>query len=153
MQAQIELKDPQHEAWRLLLIAHARLVNKINKRVTDAGVIAIEWYDVLLSIEMAPDKRLRMSELADAVLLSRSGLTRLVDRLEAAGYLRRETCPSDRRGSFAVLTEEGEEARRRAWPEYRRAIVEHFARYVNDEDGESLARILRQVLASVAETE
>ncbi|MBW3622032.1 MAG: MarR family transcriptional regulator [Armatimonadetes bacterium] len=148
MNKQIELKDPQHEAWFLFLRAHARVIDRINKQVTEAGQIPTEWYDVLLSLDKAPDRRLRMSELADAVLLSRSGLTRLVDRLEKAGLLRREACPSDRRGSFAVLTDAGEAALRESWPGYARATVEHFARHLSDEEAETLKRILAKLLSA-----
>lgn len=140
------MSDAHHTAWINLLRSHARLLDRINKQVTAGGEIPLEWYDVLLSLENAPDHRLRMSELAEAILLSRSGLTRLVDRLEKAGMLRREAVPTDRRGAYAVLTPEGEAVRRRTWPIYRHAITQHFARRLSEAEAETLADLLLRAL-------
>ncbi len=90
-----------------------------------------------------------MSELARKVVLSRSGLTRLVDKLEVAGLLTRESTPADGRGAFAALTDEGMAALRQAWPVYARSILKHFAQHLSDEEAriyqESLGRILEAV--------
>jgi DNA-binding MarR family transcriptional regulator len=86
-----------------------------------------------------------MHELARAVVLSRSGLTRLVDRLERAGLLRREPDPADGRGSYAVLTDEGAGMRQRMWPVYAKGIAEHFGAHVTDEETEVLSRALGRV--------
>ena len=94
-----------------------------------------------------------MHELAAAIVLSRSGLTRLVDRLERAGLLCRQPDPSDRRGAFAVLTDEGLAALRRTWPVYARGIAEHFARHLSDEEARTIAEALERVLAAVREIE
>jgi DNA-binding MarR family transcriptional regulator len=107
--------------------------------------VPLSWYDVLFALYEAPDRRLRMSGLASAIVLSRSGLTRLVDRLEAEGLLARERLASDRRGAFAVLTEKGVEAMRRAWPVYARGIQEHFARFLNDEEARIVTKIFRRM--------
>ena len=89
--------------------------------------------------------------LADQeVLLSRSGLTRLVDRLERAGLLRREADPTDRRGSYAVLTDDGYDAVRRTWPRYARGIQEHFARHLQADEATPLAQALDRVAATEA---
>jgi DNA-binding MarR family transcriptional regulator len=111
-----------------------------------AGVIPSDLYDVLLALDRAPDRRLRLSDLADHVVLSRSGLTRLVDRLEKQGLLRRERCPEDRRGAFAVLTEAGLDALRKAWPVYRDAIERHFVSHLQGEEAITLRRALARVL-------
>jgi DNA-binding MarR family transcriptional regulator len=89
-----------------------------------------------------------MHELARAVVLSRSGLTRLVDRLEKAGLLRREPDPSDRRGAFAVLTDEGRDMLRQMWPVYAAGIAEHFGRHVSDEEAHELTEALSRILAA-----
>jgi DNA-binding MarR family transcriptional regulator len=125
----------------------------INARLgQDRSLLSLEHYDVLLCLKRAPggETRLRLSELAKAVTLSRSGLTRLVDRLEKAGLLRREACPSDRRGAFAVLTPKGSDALRRTWPAYARAIQEHFARHLSDEEAAVLARAFGRILRALA---
>ena len=96
----------------------------------------------------APGERLRMHELAERVVLSRSGLTRLVDRLEAVGLLRREACPTDRRGAYAVLTVEGAATLRQTWPTYARGIVAHFARHLDREEAETVAAALERIRAA-----
>ena len=133
-------------AWRAILRAHAAAVGRIERDLAASEPeLPLSWYDVLVSLVGAPDRRLRLRELADQVVLSRSGLTRLVDRLEAAGLLRREPDPSDRRGAFAVLTDAGYEALRRTWPLYARGIQDHFARYLAADEAAVLARALQRV--------
>lgn len=140
------IKNDPLQAWRLLLTAHSVLTERVDKELASAEVISLEWYDVLVTLEYAPDHRLRLGELAGKILLSKSGLTRLVDRLEKAGYIRRESCPDDRRGFFAVLTPEGLAARERAWPTYRRTVTECFARHLEPEDAARLTEIFSRLL-------
>ncbi len=132
-------------AWQVFLGAHAAIIARIERDLAAAGVIPLTWYDVLIELYEAPDRRLRLHELADAVVLSRSGLTRLVDRLAAAGLLRREPDPADRRGAFAVLTAEGVRALGRAWPVYSRGIDRYFARDLNDEEARAITAALGRV--------
>lgn len=127
------------------MTAHAALVNQIEHELLEAGVVPLSWYDVLFALYDAPGQRLRMSELASAIVLSRSGLTRLVDRLEMEGLLKRERLESDRRGAFAVLTEKGVEAMREAWPVYARGIDEHFARYLSDEETCMITEVFKRM--------
>jgi DNA-binding MarR family transcriptional regulator len=89
-----------------------------------------------------------MQELSESVLLSKSGLSRLVDRMEEAGLVRRERCEDDRRGWFTVLTEQGRSALRRAAPIHLRGIQEHFARHLDDEEARVLATALARVSAA-----
>ncbi len=112
--------------WPLFLTTHAVLVERIEARLVAAALPPLAWYDVLWALERAPERRLRMSELAENVVLSRSNLTRLVDRLEAAGVVARERSEEDRRGAYAVITTAGRELRRRMWPVYETAIRELF---------------------------
>ena len=141
----IELEASRLVAWRSFLTAHAALINLIERELLEAGVVPLNWYDVLFALYDAPGQRLRMNELASAIVLSRSGLTRLVDRLEAEGLLVRERLASDRRGAFAVLTEKGVEVMREAWPVYARGIEEHFARFLNDEEARVMTEIFRRM--------
>jgi len=139
--------DPERlSAWRGFLTAHARLIGDVEERLREAGQVPLAWYDVLLALREAPARRLRMHELAERVVLSRSGLTRLVDRLEQAGLLAREACPEDRRGQHAVLTRAGAEALRAAWPVYERAIAERFGAHLSDADTRRLAAAFRRML-------
>ena len=92
-----------------------------------------------------------MHEIARAVVLSRSGLTRLIDRLEAEGLLSRTRSNTDRRGAYAVLTAKGLEAVRQAWPTYAKGISQHFTSLLNDEEVHVLTKALERILASVHE--
>ena len=132
-------------AWRAFLNAHASVVAAIERELAAQRFVPLTWYDVLVALWEAPEHRLRLHELARAVVLSRSGLTRLVDRLEGAGLLRREPCADDRRGVYAVLTPEGEATLRRTWPVYARGIVAHFSRHLSDDEARTLAEALGRV--------
>jgi DNA-binding MarR family transcriptional regulator len=112
--------------WRAFLAAHAALMRQIEDDLKASGLPPLTWYDVLWPLQRSPDGRLRMNELADEVVLSRTGLVRLVDRIERAGLLRREPVPEDARGSYAAITDEGLETLRRMWPVYRRHIQMGF---------------------------
>lgn len=133
------------EAWRALITANARVIEKIERALSGAGLPPLGWYDVLLELSGAPDGRLRMHELARAVVLSRSGLTRLVDRLERAGLLGREPDPADRRGSYAAITDEGRALLRRMWPVYAAGIAEHFGGHLTDDESRVVAAALGRV--------
>lgn len=119
-------ESPEGSVWPLFLTVHAVLVERIEARLAAAALPSLAWYDVLWALERSPGRRLRMSELADHVVLSRSNLTRLVDRLEEAGLVARERSAEDRRGAYAVITPEGRELRRRMWPVYEAGIRELF---------------------------
>lgn len=140
-----ELSDVHHGAWYQLLRVYGRVSERVETQLAARGHVTGGWYDVLLTLEKAPGGRLRMSELADAVILSRSGLTRLVDRLEREGLLKREGCPGDKRGSYAVITVAGLAARMAAWPVLQRAMSELFAAHISDEEALVLERALKRV--------
>jgi DNA-binding MarR family transcriptional regulator len=112
--------------WRAFLKAHAVLIQRIETDLKAHGLPPLTWYDVLWPLHRAAGRRLRMNELAQQVVLSHTGLVRLVDRIEAAGLLRREPVPEDGRGSYAVITDEGVATLRRMWPVYRRHIQRDF---------------------------
>ena len=141
-----ELDDVRLTAWRTLLTAHAVLIDRIDRELVEAGCVPLHWYDVLVELVEAPDHRLRMHQLADQVLLSRSGLTRLVDRLAAEGLLTRERDTGDRRVTYAVLTEKGRAALRQAWPIYARGIANHFGRHLSSVEAGMIAASLQKVL-------
>jgi DNA-binding MarR family transcriptional regulator len=132
-------------AWEAFVFAHAAAVGRIEREFAAAGVVSLTWYDVLTALTAAPGRRRRLQDLADEVVLSRSGLTRLIDRVEAAGLIRREPCETDRRGTYAVLTPAGEQAVERAWPVYARGIARHFADRLTGEEKRVLAEALRRV--------
>jgi DNA-binding MarR family transcriptional regulator len=137
---------PGLRAWALLLATYATLVENIEATLAAEGLPPLAWYDVLWELEKAEGGRLRMSELAHAIILSRSNLTRLIDRLEAAKLTARERCPDDRRGAYAVLLPAGRDMRRRMWPVYRKQIEALFASHLNDKEAESMQSMLGKVL-------
>jgi DNA-binding MarR family transcriptional regulator len=141
-------KDDTASAWPLFLTGHAVLTGIIERRLADAGLPPLAWYDVLWALERAPQHRLRMHELADYVVLTRSNLTRLVDRLEAAGLLRREPDPGDKRGAFAVLEEAGRAMRKTMWTTYSAAIHELFDAHLGAAEQKTLAAALGKVIAA-----
>jgi DNA-binding MarR family transcriptional regulator len=141
-----ELDQSQLVAWRTFITAHAVLIDVIDRELVAAGCLPLHWYDVLVELAEAPDHRLRMHQLADQVVLSRSGLTRLVDRLAAEGLLTREQSGKDRRGTYAVLTDKGHAALRAAWPVYAKGIANHFARHLEEVEVRTLADALQRVL-------
>ena len=125
--APVTEEDPVVDAWRGLLVAHSRLVPAVEADLRAAGQVPLSWYDVLLELNAAPGRRLRMSELGQRTVLSRTRVSRVVDELAAAGLAERQPDQADGRSSFAVLTSEGNEALRRAWPVYRQAIHRQLA--------------------------
>lgn len=126
--------SPGHLAtWRSFLEAHAAIARRIDRKLEAAGLPPLTWYDVLWALFEAPERRLRMGDLADAVMLSRTGLIRLVDRIEAGGHVRREPVPGDRRGIYVVLTATGARLLRRMWPVYEQCIAELFAKPVGSD--------------------
>src|SRR5207248_10403550 len=140
-------EDPVVDAWRGLLVAHSRLVPAVEADLRAAGQVPLSWYDVLLELNAAPDGRLRMSELGQRTVLSRTRVSRVVDELAAAGLAERQPDQADGRSSFAVLTSQGQEALRRAWPVYRQAIHRQLARRLTAAQCRELAALLGLVIA------
>jgi DNA-binding MarR family transcriptional regulator len=138
--------QPGHvAAWRAILTVHAELTERIDRALVEGGAIPLHWYDALLPLYEATGHRLRLGELARAALLSRSGLSRLVDRLEEADMLAREACGEDARGSYAVLTRAGQAAVRKAWRIYGREIQRLFGQHVSKREAAAMTTVLRRI--------
>ena len=131
--------------WRTFLTAHATAVARIQVDLEDGDLVPLEWYDVLVAIQQAPDNRLRMMNVAQNLLLTRSNATRLIDRLETVGLIRRGRLDQDRRGTAAILTPSGREALRRAWPVYARGIKRYFLSRLSTGEKQMLASALARV--------
>ena len=140
--------DPAVDAWRGLLVAHSRLVPAVEADLRAAGQVPLSWYDVLLELNGAPDRRLRMSELGQRTVLSRTRVSRVVDELAAAGLAERQPDQADGRSSFAALTPAGREALRRAWPVYRQAIHRQLTARLTPRQCRELAALLGLVIAT-----
>jgi DNA-binding MarR family transcriptional regulator len=136
------LTASERRAWRAFISAHGRLMRRLELELATRSPVQLAELDVLYQLDDTPQGRLRMNELADRVLLSRAGITRLVDRLVADGLVARAKCPSDARGSFAVLTEKGRAALDDAMPEHLRAVKLHFLDSFTEPELESLSLLL-----------
>jgi DNA-binding MarR family transcriptional regulator len=141
-----ELSPAELGAWRGLLRVHSSLVKALDAELQASHGIPLSSYEVLITLQAAPGKKLRMAELADRALLSRSGMTRLVDRLEREGMLERDTCTSDARGTYAVLTPKGEELLARARPSHLDDVRERFLRHFDADELVTLARMWDRVI-------
>ncbi len=140
-------EDPEVAAWRGMLVAHNRLVPAVEADLRAAGQVPLSWYDVLLELNAAPGRKLRMSELGQRVVLSRTRVSRVVDELAAAGLAERQPDVADGRSSFAALTPPGKAALRRAWPVYRDAIRRHLGARLTTQQCRELAALLEQAVA------
>jgi DNA-binding MarR family transcriptional regulator len=130
----------------MFLRAHARVTRRLEADLLAEHDLPLASYDVLVQLVEAPERRLRMTELADRVLLSRSGLTRLVDRMERDGLVRREACNSDARGLFAVLTDEGYDRLRRASRTHLRGIHDYVVSRLTEEELTQLGGLLSKLV-------
>jgi DNA-binding MarR family transcriptional regulator len=145
-----ELGDQQLDAWRAFLRAQSELIRTLDRELEAEQGLPIAFFDVLAQLTQAGG-RLRMSELADAVLLSRSGVTRLVDRMERDGLVRREHCPTDRRAMYTTITPVGKRALAKARPVHLRGVAEHFGRHLSDEEAKTLAAALGRMVQDGAD--
>jgi DNA-binding MarR family transcriptional regulator len=140
------------DAWRGLLRAHAALTKTLDAEMEAEHALALSSYEVLLHLAAAERRRMRMCDLAESVLLSRSGITRLVDRLERDGLVARDSCPQDARGSFAVLTDAGALRLRAAGATHIDGVRRHFLVRFSPAELEQLAGLLARLAGESAET-
>jgi DNA-binding MarR family transcriptional regulator len=143
-------RDARLPAWAALLRAHAALVPRIGRDL--AATVPLSWYDVLLELNAAPERKLRMSELGSRVVLSRERVSRVVDEMERAGLVRRERNPDDKRSFFAVLTAAGRERLVAAAPIYLASVERNFTRHLTDEEARTITAALERALDAVEST-
>ena len=144
------LSEEEQRIWRTYLLGAARLSERLGADLQSSGLDLPE-YEILVNLEESPDRRLRMSELADAVHQSRSRLTHTIARMEKAGLVVRTTCPTDRRGVWAQLTDTGFEVLAAAAPGHVAAVRRNLVDAVSPEDWEALGRVFAAVLAVPAD--
>ena len=137
--------DDRVAAWRGLLRAHSGATKAIEADLAAQRLIPLAWYDVLLELNAAPARSLRMQDLASRVTLSRTRISRVVDELERARLVAREPDESDRRARFAAITAEGRAVLRRTAPHYLHAIEEHFTAHLSGRERRVLADALGRV--------
>lgn len=139
------LSDRELLAWRGMLRAHAALTKALDADLEAEHDLPLSSYEVLLHLAAADGQQMRMSDLADCVVLSRSGLTRLVDRMEREGLLGRASCPSDARGSYALLTDAGRDKLAAASRTHLCGVRERFLDHLSDGEQETLGECWERV--------
>ena len=132
-------------AWSALLRVHAAVVPKLARALQEVG-LPISWYDVLLVLNAAPDRRLRMTELGAQAVLSREQISRVVTELERSGLVERHPNPDDKRSFFATITAAGRARLKAAAPSYLKAIEEHYSRHLTERETATIAKALGKVL-------
>jgi DNA-binding MarR family transcriptional regulator len=139
------LTGDEQRAWRTYLEVGTRLIYQLGRDLEPFG-LTINDYEILVNLSESPEHRMRMSDLARATLQSKSRLSHQISRMETAGMVRRENCESDRRGLYAVLTEEGWETMRNVAPHHVAAVREHFIDLLPTEDQAALRHALTPVV-------
>lgn len=142
------LDDLEMQAWRSLLSAHSKLMSRLDAELQASQGMSVSDYGVLVQLSEAEGGHMRMSELADRLLLSPSGLTRRLDGLVRAGFVNRTRCPTDRRGAFAVLTDAGRTRLQQAAPDHVEQVRRHFVNRLTRRELESLVDALSKVADS-----
>ena len=149
----LQLPDDELAAWEGLLRVHAAVNRKLHAELEHVAGLSGSAYDVMIQLAWAPGRRMRMSELADAIVFSPSGLTRLVERLEREGLVARIKSADDGRGAYATLTPRGRQRLRRATVNHLAGIRQHFLSRLSREEQRQLADIWERVLATAPDDE
>jgi DNA-binding MarR family transcriptional regulator len=134
-------------AWAHLLRAHAAVLPKVERALLPTG-LPLSWYDVLLVVNAAPGRRLRMTELGQQAVVSRERVSRVVTELERAGLIERQANPDDKRSSFAAITPEGRKRLRATAPTYLKAVEEHFLSQLTAKETQVIAAALGRIVAA-----
>ncbi len=139
--------DPRQRAWARFVTAQALLLERIEAALAEAGLPGLDWYDLLWVLESAEHGRLRMAEIADKAVSSRSNVTRLADRLEEAGLVVRMSCPHDGRSTFCVITDKGRALRARMWTVYRKQIEKLFGQHLATREAEEMTAVFERIIS------
>lgn len=140
--------DIDVSAWRAVLLTQSRVVRAIERDLDAAGAISLGWYDVLLELNAAPNRRLRMQELAARAVLSRTRISRIVTELADAGYVERREDATDRRAWLATLTPDGRAVLKDTAPRYLAGIEQHFNRHLTTAERRAIATALEKVVSA-----
>jgi DNA-binding MarR family transcriptional regulator len=132
-------------AWAALLRTHAAVLPKLERALAPTG-LPLTWYDVLLVVNAAPERRLRMTELGRQAVVSRERVSRVVTELEREGLVERQANPDDKRSSYAAITAEGRKRLRAAAPHYLRAVEEHYLAHLSERELRTIASALSRVV-------
>jgi DNA-binding MarR family transcriptional regulator len=139
------LSESHISAWVQLARVSQSLLDGVEADLKAAGHPPLIWYDVLLELRRAEEGRLLHNEIGGKILLSKSNVTRVVDRLEAQGLVRREDCPGDRRSAFVVITVAGRELQARMWEDYRASLTQRVGARLTEAEAKQLTILLMQL--------
>ena len=140
--------DPRQRAWARFVTAQAMLLEQIEAAFAEAELPSLAWYDVLWILENTEHGWLRMHDLARKAVVSRSNVTRLVDRMENAGLVERSDCPLDGRGTVCELTAKGRALRAKMWPIYRKQIDTLFGKHLKPREADLISTALDRIIDS-----
>src|SRR6478672_7290720 len=140
--------DPHREAWIAIAQTHAAVTGRLQEALTAAELPPLPWFEVLATLDRTPEKRLKMGELAEALVITRGGLTKLVDRLIKAGLMERTFCETDRRVSYATLLPAGDEMLTEMRPVVVAELKTAFAANLTDPEANELQQMLERVRSS-----
>ena len=134
------------DAWKGILFAHSQVVRRLEADLAEYSDLPLTWLDVMNRLNEHPQRRLRVHELAEKSLFTRSGLTRLVDRIEDAGYVRRTHSREDRRGVYVELIDLGVAKLDDLWPDFTRSIQQHFGQHLTPTDTSAIIAATRKIV-------
>jgi DNA-binding MarR family transcriptional regulator len=142
----VETEQARTGTWLNFLQAHVAVMNSLERKLETEKGLTLAWHEVLVRLAASPEGRLRMFDLSELLLLSKSGATRLVDRMEEAGLVSRGGCPTDRRVTYAVITDKGRARLEDSMPVFQEGIEEFFSNHLTDEDVAALRGALRKLI-------
>lgn len=134
--------DIHIRAWARMVRLTQMALSHIDQQLAGAGLISLSWYDVLYAVYSSPDRKLRLSDLVNKVILSKSALSRSVENLVRKGLLKKIPCQNDLRAAWLEVTPAGKDALRKSWSVYRQGIQEHFSSKISEKEAEALAGFL-----------
>jgi DNA-binding MarR family transcriptional regulator len=147
----IQYQYPGRQVWESFIDAHAAVFKRLEDEIQREAGMELSWFDVLVHLDRADDGRMNLQDLTNSVLLTQSGLSRLVDRMHRAGLVRKETSNADRRAVLVSLTPAGRAAFRRAYRVHLRGIEEHFVQHLTADEAAAMTEALRKVLQAATE--
>ncbi len=140
---QIEQSD---QAFGWLLFAYHKVIRALEADLLDQHNLSLIWFDVMNRLREAPDQRMRMGDLQEASLFTTSGITRLIDRIEAAGFVRRERLVEDRRGIYVAMTRAGNDKINSVWSDHLMSIYKHFGSRLTMSEMQTIERAARKLI-------
>jgi DNA-binding MarR family transcriptional regulator len=140
--------DRADQSFGWLLFAHAKVKNALEADLLEQHDLPLIWFDLLNRLREAPEQRMRMSDLKDASLFTKSGITRLIDRIEASGFVTRVRSGNDRRGVYVAITREGNDKINEVWPDHVASIWKHYGQYLDADDMDAIETASRRILAN-----